>query len=492
MIGGNDIQKRLIKSISIYSLLGILPTASRIVLLPIYLIYLSPRDFAIIGLNTTIIGAVSIFMSFGLDQAYSKFFFNYKRNQRVLNSYYSTIIISIFIISLILIAILLPFGTRIHQFIFKDPNFIFFPYGITALITAAIISINSVLLINYRNKHEATNFLYLAGGYFFVSTISEFIAIIGFNCNAAQIIIAKLVTTGIFSFIIWLLTVKKTGLTFDFRFLKPSIKFSLPLIPYTIFYFIYTGYDRIIIENKLTLNLLAVYNCAFAIAAVSEIAFLSIGNAVSPEIYECYKNGPKLFENRISKIYRSYGLAILGTAGILCFFTPIAILGLLKENYIEAIQLVPILLVSFNLRYLLSIYTDVLFFFNKTSRLPYLNAFAGVITIIMNLILLPVYGIIGAAISTLITRFGQVLLAYLLSKNFITFRINLDYITTLFISSSLIMLILPLCNYLFQFRYLTLVTYSIPLFLFLAVFYNKQLKHISFKQLLVAFKSISK
>lgn len=479
----NVTQKKIAQSISVYSLLGILPTASRIVLLPIYLIYLTPRDFAIIGLNTIIIGAVSIFMSLGLEQAYSKFYFNYKRDLQVLHSYYSTIIISIFIISLTLIVILLPFGEEIQSLIFKDPEFTFFPFGITALISAAILSVNNVLLTHYRNKQESNKFLLLAGGYFAISTLSEFVVIMIFKGDAALIIIAKLVTTGFFSLCIWLLTFKQIGISFESRFIKPSLKFSFPLIPYTIFYFIYTGYDRIIIENKLDLDLLAIYNCAFAIAAVSEIVFTSIGNAVSPEIFNYYKNGAITFQDKINKIYRLYGLAVLGTAAIICFGTPMAILGLLKNNYFEAVLLVPILLVGFNLRYLLSIYVDILFFFNKTSKLPYLNAFAGILTVSFNYILLPMYGIIGAAIAVLIARTGQLLLAYLFAKKHINYKLNLDYIAKLFVISVVMMLALPVCFLFNIHNYIIQVLYSLPLIYYLYVFYKKIVTPFSIKNI---------
>lgn len=482
--------KKIIKSISAYSFLGILPAASRIVLLPIYLTFLTPSDFAIIGLNLTILNAVTILMSLGLEMAFAKFYFNYCINKKILHSYYSTIFISIFIISIVSIFLISLVGQKIQSAVFNEPSFTFYPFGITALIFAMVSSLNALILALYRNQHNTINYMLLAGGSFLTLTISEFYGIVILHSDVAEIIILKTICITVFSFIVWIIEFWNKGLSFELRFLKPSLIYSLPFIPYLVFFFINTNYDRILVANYLSLNALAIFNCSIAVVTLIEIIMNAISGSITPELFKYYKNGYNANLEKINKLYRTFGLAIIAVICTLCFITPIAFYNFLTTSYFQAVILIPLLLLGALIRFIHTVSLNIIYFYDQTKKLPWLNFVSCIITITFNLLLLPLIGIYGAVITYILSRIIQLALCYRWASKTvpISFSFGLQYFQNILIYICASLLILPLICAYNPYHNLHYIIYSLPLIILIASLYFNVLKNISY----TSFRSVLK
>ncbi len=403
----------------------------------------------------------------------------------MLHSYISTIFLTILFLSLAFFLLILPWGTKIYQLAFKDPSFTFYPYGITTVSIAAVNSINSIISFYLRNSKQPLLFVFFSGGSFILSIISEALAVIHFHARAADVLIVRLSVLGFVSIVTWSLLLRKTGLRFDRRFLRASLSYSLPIIPYVLFGFIYMSYDRIMIEQYLNMTSVAIYNLAASIAVLSDTALSSLENTTAPLVYEKLKESAKQNANYVSRIFRGIGLSVYSIIALLCMMAPIVIIFFLKPIYLQALILLPVLMIGYIFRYLYSLYVDPLFFFKKTKQLPWLNVVAGTITVIANMILLPVWGLWGAAASMLLARGAQLLLTYYLYRKYSYFRYNLTYIRPISIGLILILLSISLYHYWIpNMHYVFFITYSLPLF-FISVFMFLYLKNkLSFRNII--------
>ncbi len=474
--------RKLVRSSAVFSVLGMLPSLSRVLLMPLFLLFLSPYNYGIIGLNGTLASALPIFLTLGYNNSFMRYFFDYQRNKKILYAYVSTIMVMTLVISVLLIVITIPLGQKIHTVAFKDPVFTYYPYGITAIVMAMIFSLNGIQLMFYRNLQRITSYLWLAGGIFIVSTIAESFAILVFRFDAAGIILMKVGGILLVSIISWISLIREMGtISFDFRFLKSSFRYSVYLIPYIFFGFIYTSYDRVMIEKYLDFNALAVFNLSMAIVMFVEMGIGAIQNAIYPSVYEMFKNDPKVHEESINKIFRFMGMVIMIIVGGLCAATPIGI-DFLKPVYRTAIYLVPVLLISYLFRYLWVVYTVPLFYYKKqVKKLPLLNFIGGCITVGVNFMLLPTLGLLGAAIAAVCVRLVLYLCTYYLVIGSSDFKFDLSYVWVIFLVVSLLLTGLFASDYFFHLPPLLFKGFSFMPLLFVMMFYIRKLKLLSLK-----------
>jgi O-antigen/teichoic acid export membrane protein len=181
------------------------------------------------------------------------------------------------------------------------------------------------------------------------------------------------------------------------------------------------------IENKLDLTSLAVYNVAISIASITDTLMYAIQSATYPTIYELLKKNMREYSNTISQMYRIIGLVVLGIISLLIAASPIGIINFLRTDYIIAIQLIPILLISYSFRFLYTVYAEPIFFFKQTHKLPWITLIGGVATIVGNLILLPIFGLAGAAFSFIFSKIIILVPTYYWYLKASRFRFKLGY-----------------------------------------------------------------
>lgn len=423
-------------------MLGVLPFASRIVLLPIYLKYLQQRDFGIMSLNGTLSGALIIFLSLGLDQSFVRYYFNYKHRENILNAYVSTILISIGGFASLVTLASLFFGNQLHHLLFKDPSFTYIPFGITAFLYAIISILNGVILSYFRNRHEAVNYGLLAGGAFIIGTIAEFLAIVYFKLDVGGILWVKILTLLAYSAIFWIYILAKIKIRFDHRFLKSSSRYSLWMILYVLMSSIFSSWDRIIIENNFNMSTLAVYSLAMSISQFVEISITSVQNTMYPSVYEMFKEDFRGKAGAINQVFRGMGLVILLVIAALSILTPVAVFNFIKHaDYSGVVYVVPFIMVSYIFRYLYVTISIPLFYFTSQAwRLFLLNATLALVSLPLNLFLIPRVGLLGAAFANMAGRAAQVALTYYWAQQVSDFRFNFRNITPLLIVMSVVLM----------------------------------------------------
>jgi O-antigen/teichoic acid export membrane protein len=75
------ISKRFIKSSLLYTIAGSLPTASAIILLPFYLLFLSPANFGVLAIYTAFSVLIQILTTFSFDTSLYIYFHDFKEDR---------------------------------------------------------------------------------------------------------------------------------------------------------------------------------------------------------------------------------------------------------------------------------------------------------------------------------------------------------------------------------------------------------------------------
>ncbi|MGZ4118576.1 MAG: lipopolysaccharide biosynthesis protein, partial [Bacteroidia bacterium] len=127
---------KLLKSTFVYTLLGFLPMASAFVLTPVYTKYLSPEEYGIISLSNLFNAYLSVFVAIGIDSAFSRFYFKYKK-EAITKVLLSTALISMLCVSAILYLLFLLIGNSVFTLAFNNSVFTYSEFGHFIFITTS-------------------------------------------------------------------------------------------------------------------------------------------------------------------------------------------------------------------------------------------------------------------------------------------------------------------------------------------------------------------
>ena len=237
--------------------------------------------------------------------------------------------------------------------------------------SACISTILSVVLVLLSSKHYAEVKLYAT--------------------NTIPIII------GAFFYVSIILHGKKF---YNKKYWSFILAFNAPLIIHYFSQFILAGSDRIMIGYYQDEVAVAIYSLGYTIANILLIFWNPVNSSIVPFIHDCIDN------NDTVRLKNCFYL-VLGVAGLLCMgvslIAPeiVSILG--GKSYTSAMYIVPPVLVGIFFTVFYSMTANIEFLYGKTHRIALMTIFAAILNVVLNAILIPNFGAIAAAYTTLIS-----------------------------------------------------------------------------------------
>lgn len=299
---------------------------------------------------------------------------------------------------------------KAHIIILKTVSVIFF-YALTMINIETFRGINKIMLSEiFRNI-----FRYAL---FFILVLS--IHINGLNERLLDVFLLNFIFLSLISTPIVLYHVRKT--ITDFEVLKFSskeiLKRSYPMSIGVISLLLMQSIDVILLGKFLNFKNIAYYSVAVKLTVIITLVLTSVNAVFAPKIAELYsKKDMKTLKTEIKKATRLIFILTIPVLFILFVFSPY-ILSFFGEEYIEAKGTLRIMLFGqmFN-----TLCGSVAIYMNMTGKQVFLQKIllvTFVINLILNWVLIPKYGLEGAAISTTISLifWNLVGVIYLLKK----------------------------------------------------------------------------
>lgn len=205
--------------------------------------------------------------------------------------------------------------------------------------------------------------------------------------------------------------------------LKCSLKYGVSLLKQSYHFIIsgllvtlYTQMDKIMIGNYLDDKQVGLYSAATAISTMWGFIPNAIINSMRPTIYEAKEKGDKIYEKRLKQLYAIvFWSGIVFSVGI-TMFSKFIINILYGQEYLGASASLSIAVWSTTFAYLGTARGVWIVCENKNKYTKYYVLFGAIFNLVANFILIPLIGINGAAIATLISQIIVAILAPLLYK----------------------------------------------------------------------------
>lgn len=205
---------------------------------------------------------------------------------------------------------------------------------------------------------------------------------------------------------------------------KRMLRYSIPLIPATIFWWITSVSDRYMVNAMIGSTENGIYAVSYKIPTiltlVSTIFMQAWQFSAVTESHGDRKEHIRFFTN----VWRSFQAVMFLAGSVIIAFAKPAIRILSTEQYYSAWEYVPLLSASMIFTAFVS-FTGTVYVVTKQSGISFITAMAGaVINIALNLLLIPSpLGVQGAAIATFLSYFAVFLIRAVNSRKYIPFKL---------------------------------------------------------------------
>lgn len=385
--------KPLFKETIMYALANALYSGLPLLLMPFLISFLDSEDYGMIELFRNLTMIATPLIGFSTVQGVIRFY--YDLSEYEFNDFCSTI--SLFQIFNGLVAYLLVYLTSL-LINFEYWNFIFL-----AIVFFIFNQITELLLSITRITNKPKVFLKIR-----ISTVLLELGLIflffkfgdkfSWKIKVYPQIIGAVLIGLICLYYIYFVT--KVPLSFKVNLLNLGLSYSLPLILHVISGHVLNIGDRFFILHFLDKSTLGSYALASQISLIIGFLYSSFNLAWTPTYFKLMKEKQFSKIRKVRKIVYSM-VTILGI-GSFVFFLILKFYSQNINQYNLSTHLVIILILANTILCFYKFEGNYFFYMKKTKKISLISMFSAVLTIILNYFLVPKYGIIGAAYTTLI------------------------------------------------------------------------------------------
>jgi O-antigen/teichoic acid export membrane protein len=342
--------KSVFTSTMLYALVGVLPAVMGFVLLPIYLNILSAEEYGLYALINAFSAILGVIMGLKLESAFRVFYFDFNREadqEKYLHSIFSAIVL----ISGGTLLLLIPFGDLLFKTIF-GPDVSFFPLGLLASVNMFIASVTVLYAIDCQNKEKRKAFVAYSFTASAITIALQYVGIVVLQLGVISFFIGILVSSSLqLTYILWIGKFK--FIKFDYPYLKSSLKYSLPLIPFLFLLAAEQQLDRFFLKKFHSLELLGIYALLLTCTGVFTTLINSLDNAIRPKLFISLKQEDKLHNVQYYQyLYIGISFAIVVGISVLAYILPYWIgndkyMLILKSIPLYSLSLIPMIYVRF-------------------------------------------------------------------------------------------------------------------------------------------------
>jgi O-antigen/teichoic acid export membrane protein len=404
---------------------GIGTSANKIVgflLLPVYTQYLSTREYGIkelVGLSTDIIG---VLLATAISSAFYRFYFDYTaESDRMLVLSSSYIFLGIF--GLFFVG-LLSLGSPVMARYILDSSDLS-TYFLIALASLWFQTINTIGLNYLRVTLRSIQYVVLSIFRLVLAIGLNIYFIIFLRMGVLGILISTLITSIVTTLVLNVPQLAKAGLRYSPSIVRDMLKFGLPMIPSQFGTLIVNLSDRFFLKGYCSIAEAGLYSLGYRFGILPGTFISEPFNQVwQPRRLEMYTqdNAEEVFGRIFTYFLLFISFAALGVAVL----TRDILVIIADREFWSAYKIVPVIalanvIFTFHYHFNMGIIIE-----KKTKYLAYINVSNAALVLLLNFLLIPRYGMYGAAYATLIAYIYKAASTYFFSNRF--FKIHFEFV----------------------------------------------------------------
>jgi O-antigen/teichoic acid export membrane protein len=393
---------------SIYLAGSIMQRGVSLILLPIYTRFLTPTDYGVIELLSLLLDFIGIILGLRVSQGIFRFYSHYE-SERDKNDLISTAIILVGLLNIIGFCAVLFGSDYFSNALFGSTDHKQF----LVLFSLTIIGQGFIEIPMTYIRAQQKPWLYVS--FSVIKLILQLTLNIYFvvflNMHVMGVIISAIISTAIMAILLGGYTFYKTGITVSKVKAKELILFSLPEVLTGMISFYLTFGDRYFLREFYSLHDVGIYSLGY------KFGFIFIFLVVQPFLNiwdsEKYNIAKKKDAKSIYKeMFIKYNIVIFLVVVGLCVYVKDLLMIMSDQEFWAASEVVPPILAAYVTNAWAAFLNLGILLNKKTIEITYATLISAVVITIGYLILIPLYGGIGAAWATFIAFFIRFIWIY--------------------------------------------------------------------------------
>ena len=422
--------KLFIENFLVYGVGGIISKLIPLIMVPIVTGIMPNTDYyGISDLSNTVVQFGSAIAIMGMYDAMYRMFFE-KDDEYFKQRVCSTALLFTIITSVVEFIIMILFRGLIAQYFFSDRKYAYVVY-MSAMATL-VGATNTIIAAPTRMQNKRKIFL-------IANTIGP---IISYSVSIPLLMMGHYVIALPLAAVISGVTMEATfgimnrqwfklGL-FDKKILKQLLVIAVPLLPNFLIYWVFNSCDKVMITNMLGIGAAGIYSVGSKLGHCSQLIYTAFAGGWQFFAFSTMKEDNQVQSN--SRIFEYLGIISFVTTSFICALSFGIFKILFKADYLSGYIVAPYLFLAPLLQMLFQVAANQFLVVKKTWPNFFILASGAVLNLIINYFLIPVLGIEGASLATLMGYIASDIICVI-----VLCRMKLMVVSQRFILASLIM-----------------------------------------------------
>ncbi|MEY8396221.1 oligosaccharide flippase family protein [Lachnospiraceae bacterium 45-P1] len=382
----------------VYGLGGIINKIVPLIMVPIVTRLMPSSDyFGISDLSNTVVQFGSSIAIMGMYDAMYRMFFE-KTDDEYKKSVCSTAFVFTLFTSFIVFFVMILTRSIIAQFFFSDQEYAYVVY--LSAIAVLVGGTNSIISAPTRMQNKRTIYL-IANTVSPVLSYSISIPLLLKGYYVVALPLAAVISGATMETAFGIMNRKWFNpRKFSKQLLKQLLQIGVPLLPNFLIYWIFNSSDKIMITNILGIGMAGIYSVSSKLGHASQLIYIAFAGGWQYFAFSTMNDTDQVKTN--SMIFEYLGIISFIATSFICAWS-YPIFGLLfTEQYLSGYIAAPYLFLAPLLQMLFQVACNQFIVIKKTWPNMLILSLGAIFNVILNYMLIPILGIEGASIATLV------------------------------------------------------------------------------------------
>ena len=430
-------ERELVKNTLIVAIGKICTQFVSFFLLPLYTALLSTEEYGIVDLLSTYVSLLLPLIFLQIDQAIFRYLIDARSDEEEKEKLISTTLITVFVQAILFII----FYIIISGFINNKYKYF--------LATNVVVSMLSNILLQISrglgdNETYSKGSLIAGSGTVILNVLLIYFLKLGAYGMLISTLIANM-SCAIFVFLKKKIYKYLRIKNYKMDRIKQLWKYSIPLVPNQLSWWIVNASDRTIVTLILGVSINGIYSAAnkFSSICISIFGIFNMTWSESASLYINEKDSEKFFSNVINTAIKLFTSLCIGIIAFMPFLFKYLITGM---DYKEAYYQIPILMLATIFNIVVSLLGSFYVALKKSNEIAKTSIYSAFINILINLLLIKIIGLYAVSISTLISYLLMAIYRYKDIQKYVKVKIEKKFLICSIFISSIIILVYYLKN----------------------------------------------
>ncbi len=389
-------------------------------LIPLYTRHLEPVDYGVLEMLVLTVDVLSLVLGLQLVYAIAKSH-DAAKTPEAKRRVISTAILIVTVLATFFYVCLSFFADNVSLLIFDSEEF---AYIFQVIFISSIFGVvNQIPLLYIRIQDRSKLFVAITLMQVLLTVCLTVWMVVFLEMSVFGVVLANTIVSGFVCLALLYSTIKSVGIKYDAAIAKEMVIYSAPLIPGVIGLFILNASDRFFLNELGTLEEVGLYAIGYKFGIL--ISHLLIGPfslVWSAKMFEVYRHPDR--DEILNKVLSGFGFMLVFCALGLSMIIEEVLQLMTTPQYYAAAAVVPFVAFAYVMNGLAGVMATPLYAEKKTKVIGYIHSSAAVVCLILNYILIQLYGIMGAAVATFLSFLYILIVTLVISQRFSTVRWN--------------------------------------------------------------------